>query len=327
MASVLMKVVRVGIALVLSTLAWSATASAAEPWPQRTVRFIVTLPPGSGVDLGARLFADRLSAKWGQPVVVENRPGGDGVIAITAVINANDDHTLLFAPVSSFSAYAYLHPEEKLPYDPRDLVPITRVSNTVVVIGVPASRNINSMKELIDLAKAQPGKLNWNTATGVSDFLFEGFQKAGGVRWTKVPYRNTVEALNDLADGRIDIWCGAYTIARPQVQNGKVKLIAITNHERASMLADLPTVAEAGYPALHFDGLVGLFGPRKMSEELRTRITADIEAVADKTMADKLATSGQVMSPGKAAEFAASIEEQSATVAKIAKDLGIKAAE
>jgi tripartite-type tricarboxylate transporter receptor subunit TctC len=327
MASVLMKVLRVGVALVLLTLAWSATASAAEPWPQRTVRFIVTLPPGSGVDLGARLFADRLSAKWGQPVVVENRPGGDGVLAITAVINANDDHTLLFAPVSSFSAYAYLHPEEKLPYDLRDLVPITRVSNTVVVIGVPASRNINSMKELIDLAKAQPGKLNWNTATGVSDFLFEGFEKAGGVHWTKVPYRNTVEALNDLADGRIDVWCGAYTIARPQVQNGKVKLIAITNHERASMLADLPTVAEAGYPALHFDGLVGLFGPRKMSEELRTRITADIESVADKTMADKLATSGQVMSPGKAAEFAASIEEQRATVAKIAKDLGIKAAE
>jgi hypothetical protein len=161
------------------------------------VRFIVTLPPGSGVDLGARLYADRLSAKWGQAVVVENRPGGDGVVAITAFINAQDDHTLLFAPVSSFSAYAYLHPEEKVPYDQRDLVPIARVSNTVVVIGVPASSNINSMKELVDRAKAQPGKLNWNTATGVSDFLFEGFEKSGGVRWTKVPYRNTVEALND----------------------------------------------------------------------------------------------------------------------------------
>jgi tripartite-type tricarboxylate transporter receptor subunit TctC len=273
------------------------------------------------------LYADRLSAKWGQAVVVENRPGGDGVVAITAFINAQDDHTLLFAPVSSFSAYAYLHPEEKVPYDQRDLVPIARVSNTVVVIGVPASSNINSMKELVDRAKAQPGKLNWNTATGVSDFLFEGFEKSGGVRWTKVPYRNTVEALNDLADGRIDVWCGAYTIARPQVQNNKVKLLAVANRERAPMLADLPTVAEAGYPTLHFDGLVGLFGPRKMSEELRTRIAADIAAVSDKAMSDKLAVSGQVMSPGKAAEFAASIEEQRTTVAKIANELGIKAAE
>jgi tripartite-type tricarboxylate transporter receptor subunit TctC len=327
MASALIKIIRVGIALVLSTVALSAMASAAEPWPQRNVRFIVTLPPGSGVDLGARLFADRLSAKWGQPVVVENRPGGDGVVAITAFINAQDDHTLLFAPVSSFTAYAYLHPEEKLPYDPRDLVPIARVSNTVVVIGVPTSSNINSMKELIDRAKAQPGKLNWSTATGVSDFLFAGFEKSGGVRWTKVPYRDTVQALNDLADGRIDVWCGAYTIARAQVQNNKVKLLAVANGERAPMLADLPTVAEAGYPTLHFDGLVGLFGPRKMSEELRTRIANDIAAVADKAMSEKLAVSGQVMSPGKATEFAASIEEQRATVARIAKELGIKAAE
>jgi tripartite-type tricarboxylate transporter receptor subunit TctC len=326
MSAPLKTFIRVGVAIVLSTLASIASASAAEPWPQRNVRFIVTLPPGSGVDLGARLFAERLSAKWGQPVVVENRPGGDGVVAITAFINANDDHTLLFAPVSSFSAYAYLHPEEKVPYDPRDLVPIARVSNTVVVIGVPVSHNINSLKELIERAKAQPGKLNWNTATGVSDFLFEGFEKSGGVRWTKVPYRNTVEALNDLADGRIDVWCGAYTIARPQVQNGKVKLLAVTNGERAPMLSELPTVAEAGYPALHFDGLVGLFGPRKMSEELRTRIAADIAAVADKAMGDKLAVSGQVMSPGTASEFAVSIEEQRATVARIATQLGVKPA-
>jgi tripartite-type tricarboxylate transporter receptor subunit TctC len=136
-----------------------------------------------------------------------------------------------------------------------------------------------------------------------------------------------VQALNDLADGRLDIYSGAYTIARAQVQAGKVKLLAVTNHDRAPMLPDLPTVSEAGYPALHFDGLVGLFGLRTMSADVRTRIADDIAAVADKTMGEKLAVSGQVMSPGKAAEFAASIEEQRATVAKIATDLGIKAAE
>lgn len=324
--ALMMNAIRIGVAIALSALIWSVTASA-EPWPQRNVRFILPLPPGSGVDLAARLFAERLSARWGQPVVVENRPGGDGVVAITAFINAQDDHTLLFAPVSSFTAYAYLHPEEKLPYDPRDMVPIARVSNTVVVVAVPQSSKVKSLKELITLAKAEPGKLNWATATGVSDFLFEGFEKSGGVSWTRVPYRDTVQALNDLADGRLDIYTGAYTIARAQVQAGKVKLLAVTNHDRAPMLPDLPTVSEAGYPALHFDGLVGLFGLRTMSADVRTRIADDIAAVADKTMGEKLAVSGQVMSPGKAAEFAASIEEQRATVAKIATDLGIKAAE
>jgi tripartite-type tricarboxylate transporter receptor subunit TctC len=327
MLSALMNIVGIGIAFLWSAIAWSGTASAAEPWPHGNVRFILPLPPGSGVDLCARLFAERLSAKWGQPVVVENRPGGDGIVAITAFINAQDDHTLLFEPVSSFSAYAYLHPEEKLPYDPHDLSPIVRVSNTVVVIGVPSSRTISSMKELVDLAKAKPGKLNWNTATGVSDFLFEGFEKSDGVSWTRVPYRDTVQALNDLADGRLDVWAGSYAIARAQVQAGKVRLLAVTNRERAPMLPDLPTVIETGYPTLNFDGLVGLFGPRTMSDELRARIASDVEAVADKTMADKLAVSGQVLSPGNAAAFAASIEEQRAAVAKIATQLGINPAE
>jgi tripartite-type tricarboxylate transporter receptor subunit TctC len=311
----------------LAALALSGVPSYADTWPQRTVRFILPLPPGSSVDLAARLFAERLSARWGQPVVVENRPGGDGVVAITAFLNAQDDHTLLFAPVSSFTAYPYVHPEEKLPYNQRDLIPIARVTNTVVVVGVPAAHGINSMKQLIDFAKANPGKINWSTATGVSDFLFEGYEKSGGVKWSKVPYRDTVQALNDLADGRIDIYCGAYTITRAQVQAGKVKLLAVTNHDRAPMLPDLPTVAEAGYPELHFDGLVGLFGIHSMSQELRDRIAADIGAVADKTMADKLAVSGAVMSPGKGAEFAAAIEEQRATVAAIAKDLGVKPGE
>jgi tripartite-type tricarboxylate transporter receptor subunit TctC len=183
------------------------------------------------------------------------------------------------------------------------------------------------LKELVDLVRAQPGKLNWNTATGVSDFLFEGFEKSDGVKWTRVPYRDTVQALNDLADGRIDVWAGAYTIARGQVQAGKVKLLAVTNHDRAPMLPDLPTAIEAGYPTLYFDGLVGLFGPRSMSEDLRVHIANDIQAVADKTIADKLAVSGQVLSLGKADAFATSIEEQRATVAKIANQLGIKAAE
>src|SRR5207245_877099 len=141
--------------------------SLAQTWPQRSVRFILPLGPGSGTDIGARLFADRLSARWGQPVVVENRPGGDGMIAITAFIGAHDDHTLLFAPTSSFTAHPLLH--DKLPYDPRELLPIARVSNTLVVVAVPGSLQIGSLAELIALARAEPGKLNFTTATGVTD--------------------------------------------------------------------------------------------------------------------------------------------------------------
>ena len=112
----------------------AAAPSSAQTWPTRTVRFIVPLGPGSGVDITARLFADRLSQKWGQSVVVENKPGGDSFIAINAVLSAHDDHMLLFIPASSFTAHAYLH--DKLPYDPKDMVPIARVTNTLIAVAV-----------------------------------------------------------------------------------------------------------------------------------------------------------------------------------------------
>ena len=112
-------------------------APAATDWPTRPVRFILTLGAGSGTDIGARLLADRLAPALGQPVIVENRPGGDGIVAINAFVTAHDDHVLLFAPSSSFTAHPFLH--DNLPYKPSDLVPITRVSNTLIAISVPAS--------------------------------------------------------------------------------------------------------------------------------------------------------------------------------------------
>ena len=163
------------------------------------MRFIVTLGPGSGVDIGARLFADKLSARWGQPVVVENRPGGDGMVAITSVLGARDDHVLLITPVSSFTAHPYFH--DTLPYEPRDLVPIARVSRTVVAVSVPTSLNVNSLKELEALARAKPGQLNWTTATGFTDFVFAGYLHTVGLTMAKVPYKNPAGAVTDLAAG------------------------------------------------------------------------------------------------------------------------------
>jgi tripartite-type tricarboxylate transporter receptor subunit TctC len=301
-------------------------AAAQSSWPSRNVRFVVPLGPGSGADIGARLFADKLAARWGKPVVVENRPGGDGIVAIAAFVSAHDDHTLLFSPASTFTAHPYLH--DKLPYDQSDLLPIARVSNTIVVIVAPASLKVGSLAELVALARAQPGKLNWATATGISDFLFESFLNDAHLEMSKVPYRDTVQPATDVGEGRIQFYWGALAIVRPHVQAGKAKILAVSNSVHIPDEPAIPTVNEAGFPTLAFDGLVGLFGPRDMADDVRERIAADVSEVArDPTIGARLISTGQLVSPGRPAEFAASIDEQRAVVARIAKEMGIKPAQ
>ncbi|MGA9429370.1 MAG: tripartite tricarboxylate transporter substrate binding protein [Xanthobacteraceae bacterium] len=296
-------------------------ASAALAWPTHTVKFILTLGPGSGSDIEARLFADRLSKRWGQPVVVENRPGGDGIVAINAFVSAHDDHVLLFAPTSSFTAHPFLH--DHLPYKPSDLVPIVRVSNTIIAISVPAALGVDSVDQLVALAHSEPGKLNWAGVTGALDFMFAGWLKQEGLDISKIAYKNPVDAANDLAEGRVQVYESALAIVRPQLQTGKIKLLAVTNTVRAPTEPNLPTVKEAGYPALTLDGLVGLFGPTGMPPELRRQITADVGAVADETIKDRLGATGQLLNVGGPEEFAQSIDAQRAAVATFAKELGI----
>jgi tripartite-type tricarboxylate transporter receptor subunit TctC len=318
--------VALAAALACAAFASMPVPSAAQTWPQRPVRFLVTLGPGAGVDIGTRLFADRLSTRWGQPVVVENRPGGDGIVAIGAFVSARDDHILLAAPTSSFTAHPFLH--DNLPYKPSDLLPIARVSNTIITIAVPASLDAKSMSDLVALAKANPGKLNWVGTTGALDFTFAGFLKGAGLNMTKVPYRNPVEAANDLAEDRVQAYETALAIVRPQLQAGKVKLLAVTNNQRAPTMPEIPTVKEAGYPQLTFDGLVGFFGPTNMPLELRERIAADVRAVAsDPIIGERMAATAQILNIGGPAEFGASIDEQRARIAMFAKELGIKAAQ
>src|SRR5215510_2484508 len=301
----------------------SGSYVAADTWPNRPVHFIITLGPGSGVDIGARLFADKLSARWGQPVVVENRPGGDGMVAITGFLGAKDDHTLLVSPVSSFTAHPYFH--EKLPYDQQDLIPVARISKTVVAVSVPMSLNINSLKELEALARSKPGQLNWTTATGFTDFVFAGFLHTVGLKMAKVPYKNPAGAAADLASGVIQVYMPAYAIVRPQVEAGAVKVLAVTNRERAPAIPDIPTAVEAGYPSLEFDGLVGLFGAPGIADDIRAKIADDVRAVAaDPEIVKRMTATGQIVSPGNAAEFAASIAQQREQVAAVARLFGNK---
>jgi tripartite-type tricarboxylate transporter receptor subunit TctC len=306
----------IALGLLAPVMLWARPA-AAETWPQRPVKFLLPLGAGSGVDIGARLLADRLSTRWGQPVVVENRPGGDALVAISAFVSAHDDHVLLATPTSSFTAHPYLHD---------DLVAIARVSNTIITLAVPTSLNVGSLADLVALARAQPGKLNWAGVTGALDFLFAGFLQHAGLNMTKVPYRNPVEAANDLAEGRVQAYLSALAIVRPQIEAGKIKPLAVTNKVRAPTAPDVPTVKEAGYPDLTLDGLVGFFGPPEMSNALRERIAADIGAVvaADPTIGQRLSATGQIPNVGGPTEFAAASEEQRAQIAAIAKELGIK---
>jgi tripartite-type tricarboxylate transporter receptor subunit TctC len=298
-------------------------AAQAQTWPQRPVRFIVSLGPGSGADIGARLLADHLTKKWKQSVVIENRPGGDAVIAINAFINAKDDHTLLYTPTSSFTAHPFQH--AKLPYDPAELGPIARVTNTLVGLIVTPVVKINSVKDLVAAIKAQPGKMNYGTATGMTDFIYEGYFKKAGLTVTRVPYRDVVGPTTDLGEGRIQFYVGALAIVQPHIEAGRARLIAVTNSQRAPGHPDVPTVTEAGFPDMAFDGLIGLFGPREMTQPLRDRIAADLkEVLGDKTVASRLTATGQLINPGTSAEFAASLEAQRKTLAGIAQQLGVK---
>jgi tripartite-type tricarboxylate transporter receptor subunit TctC len=187
--------------------------------------------------------------------------------------------------------------------------------------------NFGSLADLVARARAQPGKLNAALVPGITEFVWDGFVNEAKLDFAKVPYRDIVQAGTDLGEGRIQAMMTGLAVIQAQVQGGRVKLLAVTNHKRAVSYPDVPTVAEAGFPALEVDGLVGLFGPRSMAPDLRDRIAADVRAVAaDPMVVDRLTTTAQVVNPGTPAEFAAAIDEQRAKMAGIAQRLGLKAA-
>jgi tripartite-type tricarboxylate transporter receptor subunit TctC len=314
----------VGLALLI--LLVLLPPSMGQTWPQRPVKFIVTLGPGSGVDFGTRLLGDRLSKRWGQPVVIENRPGGDAIVAVTAVTSANDDHVLLASPTSALTAHPYML--QQMPYQDSDLLPIARGWNTVIVIAVPTSMEVKTMRDLVAMTRANPGKLNWAGTTGAIDFLFAGFLKKNNLDMARVPYRNPQDAANDVATGRIQVTEASLATLRPQLQAGKIKMLASTNSVRPPTHPEVPTVNEAGYPELTLDGLVGFFGPQGMSLALRERIAADMrDIVQESDFVEKLSVTGQIANAGGPAEFAAAMQEQRERLAVAAKELGLKTAQ
>jgi tripartite-type tricarboxylate transporter receptor subunit TctC len=298
---------------------------AAQTYPQRTVKFILPFGPGSGADITMRMFSDKLATRWGKPVVIENRPGGDGLVAINAFISANDEHTLLYVPGGTFAVHPFTH--EKLTYDAdRDLIPVANVSTLVLAAASPASLKANTLREFVEFARAEPNRHNAAAAPGNADFLLSGFLKTENLEVAKVPYRDIMQGPGDLSENRLQLLMSSLAIVMPLRQAGRVKVLAVTSRKRAPIAPDIPTVAEAGFPSMTLESISGVFAPRGMSAETREKIAADFRAVAesDPTIAQRLETTGQVLDIQGPQQFTASIKELRDKLAGIAKLVGMK---
>jgi tripartite-type tricarboxylate transporter receptor subunit TctC len=300
--------VALAISVICLFCAGIAATAKAQNWPQRTVRLIVPAGPGTAIDFAARLFAEKLGERWNVAVIVENRPGGDGITGVAAFVGMNDDHTLLFAHSAPVAVQPVIH--EKLLYDPaRDLVPISIASDIFIVIAATESIKASSIADLVVKARAQPGALNWAAGPGLPQYVFAAFLKNTGLDLTLVSYREVAPVLQDLSGGRIHVLAHSLAAVQPVVQAGKVRLLAIANSQRASIAPDVPTAIEAGFPELRMDGFCGVYGRRGISDELRERIAGDVRAIAsNEGVVSRLANAGQVGRASTPAEFVAALE-------------------
>jgi tripartite-type tricarboxylate transporter receptor subunit TctC len=310
-------------ALALATHAIATTAALAQQWPTHPVRFVLPFGPGSGADTGARLITDKLSQKWGQPIVIDGRPGGDGLLSLNTVVTAKDDHTLFFGPSSIYVVQRYVH--DNMTFDPEtDLTPIAGVAKVQIAVAVPTSLGVNTLAEFVALARAKPSEVSYGVAPGFSEFVFDGFVKENGLAIAKAPYRDITKSPIDLGENRIQLSMQSFAAMRTYAQTGKIKIIAINDRVRSPIAPDIPTVVEAGFPSLLASPVLGLLGPRDMPIDLRRRIAADVvAALDDKTTRERFALTGQPAAPMEVDAFTAAIKEQYAQVAHIASVLGI----
>ncbi len=305
-------------------LPFASSSVQAQEWPTRPVRFILPFGPASGADIAARLLSEQLKGIWGQPVVVEGRPGGDGLISIRAVVNGKDDHLLFFGPSSAFVVHPYVH--DNLDYDPeKDLLPIAGVAKVQVAMAVPTSLGVTNLKEFVALAKSKPDALSYGVAPGFSEFVFNGFLKENDLRMAKVPYRDITQAPPDIGINRIQIAMMSYAAMRAQEQTGNIRVLAINDSKRSAAAPNTPSVVESGFPGLIASPILGLLGPRDMSMAARQKASAGIlEALKDQNIVDGLLRSGQPAAPMGIAEFQQGLKEQHELVAKIAKVLNMQ---
>jgi len=254
-----------------------AGAASAQGFPSKPIKLLLPYTAGSPNDVIARVIGPVLSARLGQPVVVENRPGGGTAIGLKAVMSAEaDGHTLLFTntPTHVIAQVA----SKGFTYDPvKDFTPIVMVGSTSLVLVVPPSLPVNSLREFINYAKANPGKLNFGFGQGTLPHLVgEAFKQATATDIASIPYRGGAQAITDMLGGRIHMNLGAGTTLVPLVRGGKIKALAVTSTRRSAELPEVPTMAESGLPDLTTVTYYGFLGPAGTPGDVVARINHEI---------------------------------------------------
>jgi tripartite-type tricarboxylate transporter receptor subunit TctC len=314
--------------LLTLTLACAATPLLAQSpaWPSQPVRIVVPTGPGSSLDLIVRLLGDKLAARWGQPVVVENKPGAGGMLGLDIAAKATDGHTLAIGFNGPVANAPFLY--KKTPYDPaRDLKPIVMTTSQPNVLAVNADKvPARTVAEFAAWLKAQSGKANYSSlGNGSSAHLtMELFLAEAGAQATHVPFNGSPPAAMAVAQGEAHATFMVAPALLPHVQSGKVRLLAVSSRQRLDSLKDVPTLAEAGFPAVEALAWNGLVGPASLSEAAVARVNADVNALlAGDEVKTALARQGMTVVGGSAADFKRVIDGDAARWGPLIRRLGV----
>jgi tripartite-type tricarboxylate transporter receptor subunit TctC len=305
----------------------AAHGASAQAWPAKPVKLVVPFPAGGPTDVLSRAMADKLGIALGQPVVIENKPGAGGAIGADFVAkSAPDGYTLVMATTSTHSIGPYL---AKLPYDPqKDFTPIVWVGNATNILVVPPSLGVNSVQELIVLAKKDPGKLNYATS-GVGTVVHlttEYFASEAGVKLTHVPYKGVQLSIPDLLSGQVSMLFDNIMTAQSHIKSGKLKALAISSPKRSPLVPDVPTMSEAGLIGFESVTWFGVFGPAGTPKAVVERLNMEVNKVlADPAIRERFATLGFEPAGGTPAEFAAVVQRDAAKWSKVIKDANVRA--
>lgn len=297
--------------------------AAAQAWPSRPLRMIVPFPAGSQSDVIGRVVANKLADLIGQQVVVDNRVGASGVIGMELAKNAlPDGHTLMLATFATFAVLPALKP--KLPYDTdRDFIALSRVASGVFVLAAQPALGANSVTELVKLAKARPGQLNYGSSGNgsIQHLAGEMFNVQAGVKTTHVPYKGAVIALTDLIAGQIQFIVASPTIVMPHAKTARLKVLATTGAKRDPLLPEFPTVAET-VPGFEITSWQGVVLPAKAPAVIVNRLYAEIvKAMQTPEVRESLAKQGVTAHTESPAEFSAFIKADRERVARIARQV------
>lgn len=256
------------------------SAAVAQDFPRRPVRFVVPLPPGGSPDLTARTIAGGLAATWPHQIVVDNRPGAHHNLAAEIVAkSAPDGHTWLLTTDNILTVNPHI---DKVPFDPfKDFTPVTQHARILFLLTVHPTVPAKSVKELVDLAKARPGALNYGSSgNGSPQHLGTAMlQHYAGIQMLHVPYKGAAPAINDLLPGRIQVWIGAANSLLPHIRDGRVRLLAAASSKRSPLAPDVPTIAESGYPGYALDIWLGVTMPAGVPAPVVNKVSAEIARV------------------------------------------------